>query len=215
MNNNLNTNSYQSQQNSGNMMSPIPTPSPPTDGNVPLDYMGRSAASLNHDQCGPYRTSPHSRSIMNPRSAGSSSSSSDINSSSTTLMTVSGNHALTREAMRRYIREKNDLKIIILHAKVAQKSYGNEKRFFCPPPCIYLDGEGWRKKQEQMIREGRTEQEASLCAYIGIGNSDQDMQPLDFNGKVLDFKFNFSSFDDNSFSIVEFLRCQNFVYFRF
>lgn len=210
MNNNLN--SYQSQQGSGNMMSPIPTPSPPTDGNVPIDYMGRSAASLNHDQCGPYRTSPHSRSLMNPRSAGSSSSSSDINSS-TTLMTVSGNHSLTREAMRRYIREKNDLKIIILHAKVAQKSYGNEKRFFCPPPCIYLDGDGWRKKQEQMIREGRTEQEASLCAYIGIGNSDQDMQPLDFNGKVLNAIYlkMYSFF----FLFLEFLRCQNFVYFRF
>ncbi|KAF7495695.1 Suppressor of hairless -like protein [Sarcoptes scabiei] len=178
----------QQSQNSGGLMSPIPTPSPPTDGNMPIDYLGRSS---NHHG-GLHQSSPnHSRSssssiMINPRSTGGSStcSSTDPNSSSSnTLMMVTGNHSLTRDAMRKYIREKNDLRIIILHAKVAQKSYGNEKRFFCPPPCIYLEGEGWRKKQEQMIRDGRTEQESSLCAYIGIGNSDQDMQPLDFNGK--------------------------------
>lgn len=88
---------------------------------------------------------------------------------------------LTREAMERYLRERSDMVIVILHAKVAQKSYGNEKRFFCPPPCIYLFGDGWRLRQDQMQREGESEQASQLCAFIGIGNSDQDMQQLDLN----------------------------------
>lgn len=90
---------------------------------------------------------------------------------------------LTREAMRKYIRERSDMKIVILHAKVAQKSYGNEKRFFCPPPCIYLLGEGWARRRDEMIRRGESEQNSQICAFIGIGNSDQEMQQLDFSGK--------------------------------
>lgn len=36
---------------------------------------------------------------------------------------------LTKEAMRRYLKERNDHTVIILNAKVAQKSYGSEKRY--------------------------------------------------------------------------------------
>ena len=80
---------------------------------------------------------------------------------------------LTRDGMKKYLRERGDMVIVMLHAKVAQKSYGNEKRFFCPPPCIYLYGEGWRKKREELQRIGESDQGSQLCAFIGIGNSDQ------------------------------------------
>ena len=38
------------------------------------------------------------------------------------------NSKLSREAMRHYLKERNDHTVIILNAKVAQKSYGSEKR---------------------------------------------------------------------------------------
>lgn len=40
--------------------------------------------------------------------------------------------------------------VLCLHAAVAQKSYGSEKRFLCPPPIVRIEGPVWNMKSQQL-----------------------------------------------------------------
>lgn len=40
--------------------------------------------------------------------------------------------------------------VLCLHAAVAQKSYGSEKRFLCPPPVVHIEGPVWNLKHQQL-----------------------------------------------------------------
>ncbi|KFO97931.1 Recombining binding protein suppressor of hairless-like, partial [Calypte anna] len=75
--------------------------------------------------------------------------------------------SLLRDSVRRYLQLPADQKVLILHAKVAQKSYGNEKRFFCPPPCVYLSGPGWKLKQEQIKCSLKGHYYVRPCGVVG------------------------------------------------
>ena len=64
--------------------------------------------------------------------------------------------------------------ISMQYPKVVQKSYGKEKRFICPPPCIEFVGKGWNAQNAPKSFKFET--------YGGGGNGDQ----LDLDeGKVL------------------------------
>ncbi|XP_051887537.1 recombining binding protein suppressor of hairless-like protein [Pristis pectinata] len=77
---------------------------------------------------------------------------------------------VTRDVVRQYLQQQPNQTVLILHAKVAQKSYGNEKRFFCPPPSVYLTGPGWRIKHEQLKSCGLSDSSCRLCGYMGLDN---------------------------------------------
>lgn len=99
--------------------------------------------------------------------------------------------ALTQKDVRQYLMNKDECDCIvnIYHAKVAQKSYGAEKRFFCPPPMVFLRGKGWRFRSmvaqtmgilQQFAPNNDNEYEEPV-GIIGItGAKDQDKHQLEW-----------------------------------
>jgi recombining binding protein (suppressor of hairless) len=69
--------------------------------------------------------------------------------------------------------------VICLHAAVAQKSYGGEKRFLCPPPVVIIEGPVWQMRSQQL----------SMVVVSEAGErSFEQRAPLD-NNMTASFKF--------------------------
>ncbi|XP_060724388.1 recombining binding protein suppressor of hairless-like protein isoform X3 [Tachysurus vachellii] len=78
---------------------------------------------------------------------------------------------ISRDSVTQYLQYRPDQSVLILHARVAQKSYGNEKRFFCPPPCVYLCGDGWNLRKEHLKASGLGESSCRVWGYMGLDGS--------------------------------------------
>jgi len=142
--------------------------------------------------CDMYYCSTHNRnnsSISKKRENEASTSQDNTDSTIQSLRALREKYPpqkLTQEKMKEYLEKQNVQTVQIFHAKVAQKSYGNEKRFFCPPPCIYFKGKGWPAKQAVIEDDHETDNStdpSTVHVFIGIGSSEQEMQQLHLDGK--------------------------------
>ena len=61
--------------------------------------------------------------------------------------------------------------VTIINSRVVQKSYGTEKRFFCPPPCVKLSGVRWTDSNGM----------GPLCIFVGMGLNEYVKVELDGN----------------------------------
>ncbi|KAK7015438.1 beta-trefoil [Favolaschia claudopus] len=112
-----------------------------------------------------------------PQSSLTHSASQSASSPQHTTTLTEDPHAKIRRNIRDYVLEdlNRDMimtTVVCLHAAVARRSYGNERRFLCPPPRVQVEGPAWQMKRQVLTMSVVSEHGENLCEHA---------EPLDNN----------------------------------
>ncbi|KAI9302044.1 hypothetical protein BJ944DRAFT_127381 [Cunninghamella echinulata] len=92
--------------------------------------------------------------------------------------------AKLKPIIQQYLQSKDPISlgekmVIIMSSKVAQKSYGTEKRFLCPPPtAIVVGSTWWSKKKSNSTSLSYSNEQSNEQTYFKEGQGDTTMMIL-------------------------------------
>ena len=94
------------------------------------------------------------------------------------ILPPASEQVMTCEIMQKFLSKKTFNSISVNVSRVAQKSYGSEKRFLCPPPAIFFNLEEYAQLRENVSESEDASENHRILGKVFIKQLPQNSLPL-------------------------------------